>query len=358
MPFVFSIKDTYRQAVEAQTGGRNTVMYDDKGNPSIMVRVPKFTLSEVLDGAPNQVHPAFIVNGVEKSEIWISKYQNIVHDGRAYSIPAQDPRTSIDFDAARAACFAKGQGWHMMTNAEWAAIALWCLKAGTQPRGNNNYGRDHSATYEKGAEATSDGDGRTNRILTGTGPASWNHDGTPEGIADLNGNVWEWVDGLKLVNGKIYVHNDNDFDTGNQEGNTDGWVDTGKYFDNTEPGNDEESSNTVSGSIVLNDTRDNPMYTGGDTNSNYAENSQPFKSTSAATGVSVPDILRHLAIFPPEDVTDIANDRLYVRNYGERVPHRGGTWLAGSRAGVFYLSLYYPRSGSSSNRGFRSAFIG
>ena len=36
-PFVFSIKDSYRAAVEAQTGGRNTVLYDDQGNPSVCI---------------------------------------------------------------------------------------------------------------------------------------------------------------------------------------------------------------------------------------------------------------------------------------------------------------------------------
>src|SRR5690606_12542231 len=123
MAFVFSIKDSYRQAVEAATGGRNTVMYDDRGYPSIMVAIPQFRLSDIFPEWPNVVHPAFIVNGVEKSEIWISKYQNVVYDGRAYSLPGQDPRTSITFDAARAACFAKGPGWHLMTNAEWAAVA-------------------------------------------------------------------------------------------------------------------------------------------------------------------------------------------------------------------------------------------
>lgn len=142
MPFVLSVKDAYRQAVESASGGKNTVMYDDKGNPSIMVMVPRFNLSDVIDGAPNLPHPAFVVNGAVKSEIWISKYQNVVHDGRAYSIPGMDPRTSVTYDQAKSYCAAKGPGWHLMTNAEWAAIALWCKKNGTMPRGNNNYGKD------------------------------------------------------------------------------------------------------------------------------------------------------------------------------------------------------------------------
>jgi len=152
MSFILSVKDTYRQAVEAATNGKNTVMYDDKGNPSIMVCIPRFNLSDVIDGAPDTPHPAFIVNGVVKSEIWISKFQNIVHDNRAYSIPGVDPRVSVNFEQAKEYCANKGDGWHLMTNAEWAAIALWSKKNETMPRGNNNYGSDHSASYERGSK--------------------------------------------------------------------------------------------------------------------------------------------------------------------------------------------------------------
>ena len=113
MAFVVSVKDSLRQSVEMATGGKNTVMYDDKGNPSIMVCIPRFNLSDVIDGAPNTPHPAFIVNGVVKSEIWISKYQNIVHDGRAYSLPFQDPRVNVTYDQAKQYCAAKGAGWHL-----------------------------------------------------------------------------------------------------------------------------------------------------------------------------------------------------------------------------------------------------
>ena len=44
MAFVVSVKDSLRQSVEMATDGKNTVMYDDKGNPSVMVCIPKFNL--------------------------------------------------------------------------------------------------------------------------------------------------------------------------------------------------------------------------------------------------------------------------------------------------------------------------
>ncbi len=355
MPFVFSIKDTYRQAVEAATGGKNTVMYDDQGYPSIMVRIPKFYLDEVITGAPHQVHPAFLVNGVEKSEIWISKYLNIVHNGRAYSLPGQDPAHYVNFDIARNYCFAKGPGWHLMTNAEWAAIALWCRKAGLMPRGNTANGASSDATYERGVLAPTNESGAY-RTLTGSGPATWNHDGMPEGIADLCGNVWEWVDGLKLVNGRIYVHPDNNYMVGNVQGSVDGWQDTQLYFDNTTPGDATTTDHDVGGDPILSADRTNPMYTGGDGDTYYGWSQVRFQTLTAETGVTVPDLFKWLALYPA-DTGDHGGDNLWVRNYGERLPFRGGRWGFGSGAGVFALDLCCVRSGSGGGIGFRAAFI-
>lgn len=42
---------------------------------------------------------------------------------------------------------------------------------------------------------------------------------------------------------------------------------------------------------------------------------------------------------------------------GEYIPIRGGYWGSGGSAGVFYLSLDYPRSVSWANAGGRSAFF-
>lgn len=329
MSFILSVKDTYRQAVEAATGGKNTVMYDDKGNPSIMVCVPRFNISDVIDDAPDKPHPAFIVDGVVKNEIWISKYQNVVHDDRAYSIPGVSPKSSINFDQAYDYCKNKGDGWHLMTNAEWAAIALWSKKNETMPRGNNDYGKDKNAPYETGVEAARNSDDKVSKVLTGSGPASWSHDHTNAGIFDLNGNLREWNDGLRLIDGRIYVHEDNNFNTPDD---IEQFVDTGAHFDDD-------------GGLVLN------SETSVDEGTKY----KPFEDLKAASDYSIPDLLKYLAIAPTEG--SHGNDRIYVDFEGERFPRRGGDWNNGSSAGVFYLNLYTSRSDSSSNHGFRSALV-
>lgn len=48
----------------------NKILTDDKGLPSVMVYIPKFKMSDVIDGAGDSTHPAFIVNGVEKDGIY------------------------------------------------------------------------------------------------------------------------------------------------------------------------------------------------------------------------------------------------------------------------------------------------
>ncbi len=47
----------------------NKLVYDDKGNPSVMVKIPKMTYSDLGIGDFDMVHPAFIVNGKEIEEI-------------------------------------------------------------------------------------------------------------------------------------------------------------------------------------------------------------------------------------------------------------------------------------------------
>ena len=195
--------DLSNLALQAVCPG-NEILYDDKGMPSIMVKIPKQTYAQLGMGESTAIHPAFIVNGSEVDAIWISKYPNIVKNGRAYSLPGQDPANTINFDTALAACTAKGSGWHMMTQMERGLLIQWCENNAFVPKGNNNYGKDSTESSYKAIPANIVS-GQTYRTLTGTGPLTWYHDNSPSGIDGLGGNVRDWSGGVRSVYGELQI---------------------------------------------------------------------------------------------------------------------------------------------------------
>jgi hypothetical protein len=349
--------DMLKLAVEGLSGGKNTILLDDRGMPSFMVRFPKLKDSDLVDGATQDTHDAFIVDGVEKDFFYVSKYQNIVKDDRAYSLPLMDPRVYVNFDQAKTYSENKGLGWHLMTNAERAAIALWCKKNGFMPRGNNDYGKDVSAPHEKGIVTYKYTSGETEldgRVATGSGPASWAHDGTTDGIYDLNGNVWEWFGGYRLVDGEIQIipYNNAAMQV-NQDPDSTLWKAIMPDGSLVEPGtagtlkydatNADGSGGIQIGTDVVNQTTGDP----------YA--AQTLETIAAKSGITIPNIMKTLALAPID--SDHGGDYLYMRNLGERLPFFGGYWNRGSGAGVFAVFLHYPRSSSGDSLGFRSAYI-
>ena len=337
--------DAIKLSVEASMPN-NTVLFDDKGMPSIMVKIPKFKISDVIVGGSETTHPAFIVDGVEKDFIYISKYQNTVIDDRAYSLPMQDPRASVNFDQAKQFCENKGKGWHLMTNAEWAAIALWCLKNGYMPRGNNNYGADHSAAHERGVATTIGSDGKTNRVATGSGPVTWAHNGDSSGIYDLNGNVNEWVGGFRLNAGEIQVIPNNDAAvTGtNQTATSPLWKAITKAGNLVAPGS--------SGSLKF----DNPLKLVETITGTPGASSSVFQNlTKSETIETIPEILKSLGLYPAG--ADLGGDSIYIDSSSERLACRGGNWSNTTTAGVFFLYALYPRSIVHTFVGFRAAFV-
>ena len=73
--------DQMAAAVSELSGGKNVVLLDDIGMPSIYVRIPKGKNSELVSGLSDNVHYAFNVDSVEKTAFYYSKYQNIIVKG-------------------------------------------------------------------------------------------------------------------------------------------------------------------------------------------------------------------------------------------------------------------------------------
>lgn len=305
-------------------------IYDNAGIPSIMHRFRKITDKELFGGS-DKTHAAFIIGGEEYDEIYISVYENCEINGKPYSLPRMKPWTNITNDDAARACFSKGEGWHLLTGPEWGLLANISLRNGTLPHGNTASGKYHADPEEHG-ETYGDG-GKT---LTGSGPATWTHDHTPEGIHDLCGNVWEMLRGLRIKNGYLQVAANND---------------AALDIDLTTEGDDwhdvlDDSGRPVKVSV---DDEDGIEIT-------TAEQIKHSYDGSEWEDVKIScesEQLKELALFPGEpgaycyiDSTD-----------GEYFPIRGGIWGIGAAAGVFSTDLYNPRTHVNSYIGFRSAYF-
>lgn len=343
LPVSAYIKDVRRHAVERASGGRQTVLYDDLGNPSVMNIIPIFRYEDLgysADMGSGVVSCFDVGTGTNKSEIFIGAFQSSLVGSRAVSLPRTDQATSVNFDTAKGYCANKGAGWHLMTMHEWAAISLWCMANGFEPRGNTNYGRAHDRYVERGRRMDGGLPGDTvgiTRVHAGSGPDAWRHNNSPWGISDLVGNVWEWLDGFKLQDGQIIAST---FNTQAEAS----WAAQAAYFDSTL---------TTGGAPRLSDAVVNRLGTIGDnTNGGYSA-SEAF-SVMAKTGTYVSNqLLRRLLVEPS---TVLPKGRVYMRNLGERLPSRGGAWSGGGDAGLAALTCYGSRVYTSSSIGFRLAF--
>lgn len=303
----------------------NVVVFDEKGIPSIMVKFenPRAAVT----------HPMFIVGGEEVDAIYISKYPNMISNGCAYSLPMVDPKTAVNFDEALKACKTKGEGWHLMTAVEWEFLLDESRRLGTIPHGNTNWGKDYNHEEEYGERS------EFGRTLTGSGPATWNHDHTVYGVSDINGNVWEWLAGLRLMEGNIEYVPDNDAALHNIDlsKNSEAWQSV-KIGEN--PVRFKVESGEIS--ITADTEQDEPDYDGVVWDDLQVELTE------------IPEALKTIGLVPKGDADKEAY--VWIDTEGERLPFRGSSFFHTSSSGPSALNLADPRSLSNGNVGFRSAY--
>lgn len=203
----FSFKDTLRAAVEINSNGLNTVMYDVQGNPNVMVRIPAFTCDILGVNSITGLHPAFILDdNREISEIWVSKYKAVIGEG---GVPISVPRAvahQTTFQDAKTRCRKKGRGWHLLTNFEAAAFTYLARAQMTgQRNAKHKYDKDKRGWIAYATHQLSEnGD-----LLTGCDDKNFSHDNSESGIRDWCAIAPEYVDGAYISDGacmQIYSH--------------------------------------------------------------------------------------------------------------------------------------------------------
>lgn len=403
-------------SMEILSGGKNTILWVNDGSggegdpkffPSIMVRIPAMRIQDVLGTGSNEnLHPAFICNSKVNPYIHVGKYQassiysnskhigvslygvDVMGGGSSYTslVGAQAMGGHPTYDTALQYCANGGTGFHLVTNAEWAAIALLCKNLLMfQPKGNNYYGREYSdpATPEYYGVPAYMYDSKVARVGAGTGLISWAHDGTPWGVFDLNGNVTEWVAGLRQVAGEVqvignndaanYLFGDSDKDQGRESAlwkafSADGSLVTpectiasGGTVTDTEAGATLKlQPGGVSGAQTVRLDLAVTNRTTGSVDCSFGD-----IAVDGVNVTSLPEVMVSLGLAPPAGGQSAAHgaDRFYMRNdasgtYAETLARRGGSWVSTSSAGVFSLFLSYYRSYGHRPYGARPAFIG
>lgn len=338
---------------------QNSILADESGKPSVMVYIPKFSMGDLIDGAGDAPHPAFIVDGRVLDGIYISKFQNVIVDGHACSLPDEDPATEVDFDEVCQASAVKGTGWHLMTAVEWGAIALWCRKNARIPYGNTGFGKDVREDESIAKIVYHNEEKGICRVATGTGSVTWSHNRRSDGIWDLNGNVWEWTGGIRLVRGELQVLPDNNAACNrySQASISDAWRaidgETGEYI---LPNGEGATKNSLKLDMINNAF----TYVTGKVRDPYPHaRFCDFSAVRAEEGVCQRARLSlyALGILPVGDPSDYAGISFYINNGAdERMSFRGGRCGQGLNAGVFKACIDDPRTYRGETVGFRSAF--
>ena len=383
--YILSLGDELKRLSE----GKNEVIWDKKGRPSIVVNIfldEESRLSYlsnngvVIANTANTVHPAFVINGKHIGGFRIQKFTWCRWQGANYDVSLynMDPAWSVSLNGAltnvdttnSSQANPEGEHMHVMTLAEVAYLTLLCVRNGFQPRGNDSNGKSSQKPDEVGEPGGYDfGNGLMHETKTGSGPTSWYHDGTIFGIADMRGNLYNWISGAKLMNGKIYIFKDNnaaaedrvkaDFDitnvstTGNDNDKYVSIMPDGTYCAAGAEGclgydYSGEKGDYKPGHIVTSLT---PQTS--DTEGYIAT---PLATLEADDSVTIPDILRQLTL--AGDLSEKVQGYLYARTNGERALRVVGPYGSGSvNPGVGCRNFSYGPGGTLANNTSRSASI-
>lgn len=301
------------------------IIKDERGVPNYMAA---FSWTGSKD--PAQAPPMFVVCGEVVDAVLISQFHNTNIQGIPYSLPYRKPWVQIDLDSAARACREKGEGWHLLTNTEYAYLLAESRDLGTEPHGNTEDGRDYDYPEECGV--TYDGC----RTLTGLDPVAWSHDHTDNGVYGLKGNAWEIVTGLRLQKGRVEYIPNNDAAAVSTASDSAVW----------------QQAKTEDGKTIYLSGGDGVAITTGQVKEDW--DGAHMRDIQLDGLESIPQIIFDLAILPPDYKE--RKDGIYVDSeLEEAVPFRGASFCSTSNAGASAIRLDSSRSYVGVLIGFRSA---
>ena len=350
--------------------------YQDKEG-SVFVFIPKFYFkwekNKVLISDTEQsgyvIHRAFINAGKELDGFFIGKYQMSANglskknaavwhsaQGNAYLAKAQEKNNTLSksqytiiniFMFNALAILAKAQS-QAGRNAAWMDVPPYL------PKGNNNRGSDvnDSSVRFTGSEPANCG--------SGVPFAKTTHNGQNCGVADLNGNVWEFALGITCDGAKYYyVKESTDFTKfvhtiGNGASNAvqHAWGDTA-YLNNPSGFYEELSTTGIpyggSSTYVKYGNADNQVFP-------FTTDKKDQKYVQCCAGIPLTSGSMNGSSAGTEE---FGNDVIYYVNY--KTQHLmlllGGTYTYSATAGVFAQTLRYSRTNSYQYDGSRLAIL-
>ena len=304
------------------------VVKDEHGLPNYMTMY--YLDCDEAEPVPEETPDIFKVGGKIVPAVLISQFANAMIREIPVSLPYQQPANCINYTKAAEFCRKKGQGWHLLTNAEFNFLLEEAEKIGHTIGGNTNYGENADNPEQKGVKYDN---GRT---LTGLDPLAWSNDGTENGVFGLCGNFWEWVLGLRLHKGAIEYIKDNDAAAVVHGPEDKAWTVT-----------------TYNGKTLRMGGGDGVVLTDEELEEDW-DGCHMAELELAGTLKEVPEILHKLGVIPK----NWKNEKAGIwadSELKEAVPLRGSSFGNASNGGAGALNLNGARSIVSNDVSFRSA---